>query len=78
MELDLWYSFDRTSVLVGYCDADWAGCVEDRKSTFGGCFFLGNNLIVWFRKKQNFISLSTAEAKYIVSGSSCTQFLWMK
>ncbi|KAA0058482.1 putative mitochondrial protein [Cucumis melo var. makuwa] len=36
------YSYDITSILVGYCDADWTGSADDRKSTSGGCFFLGN------------------------------------
>ena len=31
--------------MVSYCDADWAGSSKDRKSTSGGCFFLGNNLV---------------------------------
>ncbi|KAA0059938.1 flocculation protein FLO11-like [Cucumis melo var. makuwa] len=57
---------------------DWAGCTDDRKSTSGGCFFLGNNIATWFSKKQNNVSLSTAEAEYIVVGSSCSQLLWMK
>ncbi|CAM8959928.1 unnamed protein product [Rhodiola kirilowii] len=74
----LWYTKDTNSYLVGYCDADWAGNAEDRKSTSGECFFLGNNLVSWFSKKQNSISLSTAEAEYIATGSSCTQMLWMK
>ncbi|MCI42745.1 gag-pol polyprotein, partial [Trifolium medium] len=43
-----------------------------------GCFFLGNNLISWFSKKQNCGSLSTAEAEYIAVGSSYSQLLWMK
>ena len=44
-DLGLLYTFDTTSTLVGYCDADWAGSTSDRKSTSGGCFYLGNNLI---------------------------------
>ena len=40
--------------------------------------FFGNNLISWFSKKQNCVSLSTAEAEYIVAGSRCTQLIWMK
>ncbi|XP_019189509.1 PREDICTED: uncharacterized protein LOC109183937 [Ipomoea nil] len=62
----------------GYSDADWAGNADDRKSTSGGCFFLGKNLVAWLSKKQNSISLSTAEAEYIAAGSCCTQLLWMR
>ncbi|KAL0557106.1 hypothetical protein IC582_005624 [Cucumis melo] len=72
------YSYDTSSELVGYCDAGWEGSVDDRKSTSGGCFFLGNNLVSWFSKKQNCVSLSSAEAEYIVAGSGCTQMIWMK
>ncbi|CAM8917334.1 unnamed protein product [Rhodiola kirilowii] len=39
----LWYTKDTNSCLVSYCDSDWNA--EDRKSTSGGCFFLGNNLV---------------------------------
>ncbi|CAM8982498.1 unnamed protein product [Rhodiola kirilowii] len=74
----LWYTKDTNSCLVGYCNVDWAGNAEDRKSTSGGCFFLGNNLVSWFSKKQNNISLSTAEAEYIAARSCCTQMIWMK
>ena len=74
----LWYSKDLNACLAGYLDADWAGSVDDRKSTSGGCFYLGNNLVSWMSKKQNSVSLSTAEAEYIAAGSCCTQLLWMK
>ena len=52
--------------------------MDDRKSTSGGYFCLGNNLVSWMRKKQNSMSLSTVEAEYIVAGSCCAQLLWMK
>ena len=74
----IWYSFDTNPNLVGFSDADWARNCDDRKSTSGGCFFLGNNLVSWFCKKQNSISLSMAEAEYIAAGSGYTQLLWMK
>ena len=57
--------------LAGYLDADWAGCIDDRKSTLGGCFYLGNNLVSWMSKKQNSVSLSTAEVEYIAAASCC-------
>ena len=65
-EFGVWYNKDTSDILAGYSDADWAGNVDDRKSTSGGCFYVGNNLVSWMRKKQNSISLATAEAEYIV------------
>ena len=41
----IWYLKDSNECLAGYSDADWAGCIDDRKSTSGGCFYLGNNLV---------------------------------
>lgn len=72
------YSHDTNDIMVGYSDVDYARNVEDTKSTSGGCFFLGTNMIYWFNKKQNCVSLSTAEAEYIDACNSCTQLLWMK
>ena len=47
----IWYSKDSNECLAGYSDADWAGCINDRKSTLSGCFYLGNNLVSWMSKK---------------------------
>ncbi|XP_050918653.1 secreted RxLR effector protein 161-like [Lathyrus oleraceus] len=77
-EYGMLYSYSDNSMLVGYCDADWACNTDDRKSTSGGCFLLGNNLISWFSKKQNCVSLSTDEAEYIAAGSSCSELIWKK
>ena len=78
LNFGLHYTFETNLNLAGYCDADWTGCVDDRRSTSGGCFFLGNNMVSWHSKKQNCVSLSTAEAEYIALGSCCTQLLWMR
>ncbi|XP_057432556.1 uncharacterized mitochondrial protein AtMg00810-like [Lotus japonicus] len=63
----IFYGHNSNSNSIGYCDADWAGNADDKKSTSGGYFFLGNNLISWFSKKQNCVSLSTVEAEYIAA-----------
>lgn len=78
LDYGLWYPKCKDFTLHAYSDADWAGCVDDRKSTSGGAFFLGSNLVAWHSKKQDSVSLSTAEAEYIAAVSSCTQVLWMK
>ena len=77
-EFGVWYNKDTSDVLAGYFNADWTGNADDRKSSSGGCFYVGNNLVSYMSKKQNSISLSTAEAEYIVVGSCCTQLLWCK
>jgi hypothetical protein len=82
----LWYSKETNLVVARYSDADWAGNADDRKSTLGGCFYVGNNLVAWMSKKQAYISLSAAEAEYIAAGSclypitvdeDATRWLWI-
>ncbi|XP_023918615.1 secreted RxLR effector protein 161-like [Quercus suber] len=70
-EYGIWYTKYSNEWLAGYSDVDWAGCINDRKSTFDGCFYLGNNLVSWMSKKQNSVSLSTVEAGYITAESCC-------
>ena len=50
-EFGVWYSKDTNDILAGYPDADWAGNADDRKSTSGGYFYVGNNLVSWMSKK---------------------------
>ncbi|PNX74200.1 gag-pol polyprotein [Trifolium pratense] len=72
------YSHAESSTLKEYCDAVCEGSADGRKSTSEGCFFLDNNLMSWFKKKQNGVSLSTTESEYIATDSSCSQLVWMK
>ena len=77
-DYELFYSKESNLSLVGFSDSNWAGNADDRKSTTGGCFYVGANLVAWKSKKQNSVFLSTAEAEYIAAGSCCSQLLWMK
>ena len=77
MSYGLWYPRNQNIQLLSYSDADWANCVDERKSTNGGAFFLGESLVSWLSKKQSSISLSTTEAEYIAAATCCTQILWM-
>ena len=74
----LFYSKESNLFLAVYSDSDWAGNADDRKSTIGRCFYVGANLVAWMSKKQNSVSLSTAEVEYIAVGSCCSQLLWIK
>ena len=76
--LGLLYKKSKDYKLVGFCDADFAGDRIERKSTSGGCQFLGANLVSWSSKRQSTIALSTAEAEYISAASCSSQLLWMK
>ncbi|GJX88564.1 hypothetical protein Tco_0340578 [Tanacetum coccineum] len=76
--LGLWYSKDSPLELVAYTDSDYAGATQDRKSTTGGCQFLGNRLISWQCKKQTVVATSTTEAEYVAAASCCGQVLWIQ
>ncbi|GJT24768.1 hypothetical protein Tco_0894705 [Tanacetum coccineum] len=71
--LGLWYSWDSPFELIAYTDSDYAGATQDKKSTTGGCQFLGNKLISWQCKKQTVVATSTTEAEYVaaVAAASC-------
>ena len=62
MDYGLWYPKDEKFDLKSFSDADWAGSLDDRKSTSGNAFFLGYRLVAWSSKKQSSISLSPTEA----------------
>ena len=72
--LGLWYPKGSKFDLVGFSDADYAGDKVDRKSTSGTCHFLGRSLVCWSSKKQNCVSLSTAESEYIAADLAALSF----
>ncbi|GJS26517.1 putative ribonuclease H-like domain-containing protein [Tanacetum coccineum] len=58
--------------------SDYAGATLDRKSTTGGCQFLGRRLISWQYKKQTIVATSTTEAEYVAAANCCGQVLWIQ
>ncbi|GJW13741.1 putative ribonuclease H-like domain-containing protein [Tanacetum coccineum] len=64
-KLGLWYPKDSPLILEAFSDSDYAGASLDRKSTTGGCQFIGSRLISWQCKKQTVVANSTTEAEYI-------------
>ncbi|GJZ00226.1 hypothetical protein Tco_0517655 [Tanacetum coccineum] len=77
-KLGLWYPKDSPFDLEAYTDSDYAGASLDRKSTTGGCQFLGRRLISWQCKKQTIVANSTTEAEYVAASSCCGQVLWIQ
>ncbi|GJS87039.1 putative ribonuclease H-like domain-containing protein [Tanacetum coccineum] len=77
-KLGLWYPKDSPFDLVAYTNSDYAGASLDRKSTTGGCQFLGCRLISWQCTKQPVVANSTTEAEYIAASSCYGQVLWIQ
>ncbi|RVW82220.1 Retrovirus-related Pol polyprotein from transposon RE1 [Vitis vinifera] len=68
---------DHQSIEV-YTDADWAGAVDDRRSTSGYFTFVGGNLVTWKSKKQNVIARSSAEAEFRGMALGLCEALWLR
>ncbi|GJV01611.1 putative ribonuclease H-like domain-containing protein [Tanacetum coccineum] len=77
-KLGLWYPRDSPFELEAFSDSDYAGASLDRKSTTGGCQFLGRRLISWQCKKQTIVANSTTEAEYVAAAHCCGQVLWIQ
>ncbi|GKC89819.1 retrovirus-related pol polyprotein from transposon TNT 1-94 [Tanacetum coccineum] len=65
--LGLYYPKYSSFDLKGYSDLDYAGYNMDRKSTLGACQILGGKLVCWSATKQQSMSMSSAEAKYVTA-----------
>nr|GEX03951.1 integrase, catalytic region, zinc finger, CCHC-type, peptidase aspartic, catalytic [Tanacetum cinerariifolium] len=59
-------------------DANYARCIDSRKSTSGGIQFLGDKLVSWMSKKQNCTAMSSAEDEYVAFSTSCAKVMWIR
>jgi histone deacetylase 1/2 len=66
-----------SSIISIFTDADWAGCVDDRRSTSGFAVFVGSNIISWSSKKQPTVSRSSTEAEYKALANGAAEALWV-
>ncbi|GJW05854.1 retrovirus-related pol polyprotein from transposon TNT 1-94 [Tanacetum coccineum] len=74
INIGLWYPKDTGFKLTAFLDSDHAGCLDSCKSTSGGIQFLGGDkLVSWSSKKQDYTSMSSAEAEYVSLSACCTQ-----
>lgn len=73
LEFGVWYTCSTKFKLQGYSDSDWVSSLDDKKSTSRSVFTLSTNAITWYSKKQEIITLLTAEAEYITATSLACQ-----
>ncbi|KAL0411792.1 UNVERIFIED_CONTAM: Retrovirus-related Pol polyprotein from transposon RE1 [Sesamum latifolium] len=66
-----------TTDLVAYYNADWASCIDNRRSLPRYCIFFGPALISWKMKKQNTVSRSSVEAEYSSMGATACEITWI-
>ena len=76
-DLGILYSKTGGVSLTGYADSDWAGSIDDMKSTSGYVFTLGSGAICWNAKKQEVVAQSTADAEYISMVAAANQAIWL-
>ncbi|XP_048613235.1 uncharacterized protein LOC106398795 [Brassica napus] len=74
----VWMGCNKSTEIVGYCDADWAGDRVDRRSTTCYCTFIGGNLVTCKSKKQKVVSCSSAEAEYRAMRKLTSELIWIR
>ncbi|KAJ2977164.1 hypothetical protein NUW58_g7892 [Xylaria curta] len=72
--------FPRTNeklTLECFVDADHANCLDTRRSTGGGVFFLGKAPVSWFSRRQTFVATSTCHAEYGAAADNAREAVWL-
>jgi len=64
--------------VVGYTDADFAGCLDERKSTSGYVFMLADGAISWKSAKQTLVASSTMQVEFVACYGGASQAMWLK
>ena len=64
--------------LFGFCDADWGGDPDTRRSTTGYVFMVNGGPVSWCSKAQHTVALSSTEAEYMALSAACQEALWLR
>ena len=76
-DVSLKYKKSKSTQLIGYSDADYAGDLDDRHSTSGNIFPMCSGAVNWLSKKQLIVTLSTAEAEYVALSMATQEAVWL-
>jgi len=78
VDLGIRFSRGSSTSVVAYCDADYAGDPDTRKSTSGNVFLMHGGVISWSSRLQPTVAMSTAEAEFISAAFAVKESLWLK
>jgi hypothetical protein len=76
--MGLLYKKGEASTLTGFSDADWAGCIDDKRSTGAYLFKLGSTPITWCSRKQPTVALSSTESEYRALMEATKESMWLR
>ncbi|RWS02083.1 gag-pol polyprotein-like protein [Dinothrombium tinctorium] len=71
-------STQNKDVLIGYSDADFAGCEDTRRSRTGIMLMLNGGPIHWISRKQGLVTKSTTEAEYVAASEASSEIIWAR
>ena len=74
----IFYKKGGAEELLAFTDSDYAGDVEDRRSTSGYVFLMNAGAVAWSSRKQPLVTLSTTEAEFVAAASCACQAVWMR
>lgn len=77
-DVGIMYGCDRSTELIAYSNADWANCVNTRRSTSGVVLLLNSGPVTWFSRKQGVVATSTTNAEYVAAHDAGKEIVWAR